>query len=472
VSRAAVIATTTLAFVLAGCGGSLVAPEDFIGTTGPAVQGTTGPVLAPGGGADPGGGAADPRDPAATAGPAGDGGGPAADVPGGATGGGSLPGVKAGSCAGLKKTTGITDKEIVLATIADVSGAVPNGFKSAFDAMNAYVAHFNSTSTICGRKLRLQTIDSGLTANGSNAASKAACTSAFATVGSFSAFDGGGAEVTAACGQPDLRASAVERARQQSPTTFMAMPMNTDQPYLQPWVWAKKKFGATAIKNSAFVYLNAGASKAIVDNWMKATAAELGYQWKKVILVDLAGVPNWNGYANQLKSAGITFVTTNLADFTPKMAAAMKQADFRPAYLSDGSVYGQKYLSGSAGAAMDGTYLWTQTALIEEAARVPEMARYQTWLERTGGDAPSYAGAEAWAAGVLFTKLATELGGKLSRATLIKAAARVRDFTANGIISPTDPGARTTAPCFTMLRIDGTRFTRVTPFPYTCGPLG
>jgi hypothetical protein len=252
----------------------------------------------------------------------------------------------------------------------------------------------------------------------------------------------------------------------------MAMPMNTDQPYLQPWVWAKQKFGARVIQDSAFVYLNAGASKAIVDNWMKATTARLGYRWKKVILVDLTGVPNWNGYANQLKSAGIKFVTTNLADFTPKMAAAFKQADYHPAYLSDGSVYGQKYLSGSDGAAMDGAYVWTQTSMIEEAGRVPEMALYQTWLKRTGGDAPSYAGAEAWAAGVLFTKLAIELGGKLSRASMIQAAGKVRRFNANGIISTTDPGARTTARCFTIMRIDGKRFTRITPFPYTCGPLG
>ncbi len=473
IRRAAVAVTVGFSFVLAGCGGSLVEPEDFIGVGGPVVQGTGGPALVPDGSADPTAGEVLPGGTATPTGNASSGGsGQVVPAPGGASSGGAAPGVRAGNCAGLKSTTGITDKEITIATIADVSGAVPNGFKSAFDAMNAYVAYFNSTSTICGRKLALRTIDSGLSANGSNAASKAACASAFAVVGSFSAFDGGGAEVTAGCGQPDLRASAVERARQQSPTTFMAMPMNTDQPYLQPWIWAKQKFGAEAIKNSGFVYLNAGASKAIVDGWMKATAKHLGYVWKKVILVDLTGVPNWNGYANQLKAAGITFVTTNLADFTPKMAAAFKQADYHPAYLSDGSVYGQKYLSGADGAAMDGTYLWTQTMMIEEADRVPEMARYQTWLQRTGGDAPSYAGAQAWAAGVLFTQLATELGGKLTRASLVQAAAKVHRFTGNGILPPTDPGARRTSGCFTIMQIVGTRFKRVTPFPYTCGPLG
>lgn len=470
--RPVVLGVGALAFVLAGCGGSLVAPEDFVGAGGAAAQGTTGPGTGEGG-TNPQDGSGVPGGGNATAG-AGPGQNPGAGGPG--TGGNPtgrpVSGVKAGSCAGLKNGNGITAKTITIATIADVSGAVPNGFKSAFDAMNAYVAYFNSTSRICGRTLRLQTIDSGLTANGSNAASKAACASAFATVGSFSAFDGGGAQVTAACGQPDLRASAVERARQQSPTTFMAMPMNTDQPYLQPWIWAKQKFGSTVIKDSAFVYLNAGASKAIVDNWMKATSRHLGYVWKKVILVDLTGVPNWNGYANQLKSAGIKFVTTNLADFTPKMAAAFKQADYHPAYLSDGSVYGQKYLSGADGDAMDGAYLWTQTTMIEEAGRVPEMAKYQTWLKRTGGDAPSYAGAQAWAAGVMFTQLATELGGKLTRASLVKAAASLHRFTGNGIIPPTDPGARRTSGCFTMMQIVGDRFKRVTPFPYTCGPLG
>jgi ABC-type branched-subunit amino acid transport system substrate-binding protein len=371
----------------------------------------------------------------------------------------------------LKNTNGITDSTIDIATVADVSGAVPNTFKSVFDAMNAYVAYFNATSSICGRKLKLHTIDSGLTANGSNSASKAACSS-FAAVGSFSAFDGGGANVTAACGQPDIRASAVERSRQQSPTTFVAMPINSDHVALQPWVWAKQKFGAAAIQDSAFVYLNAGASKAMVASYMKDTAARLGYSWKKVIVVDIAGVPNWNGYANQLKAAGIKFVTVSLADFTPKLAAAFKQADFHPAFLSDAGVYGQKYLSGSDGAALNGAYVWTQTAMIEEAGRVPEMALYQDWLKRTGGDAPTYTGAWAWAAGVLFTKLAVELGGKLSRASMVQAAARVRNFKGNGIISMTDPGARTSGPCFTIMQVDSGRFTRVTPFPYTCGPVG
>lgn len=466
--------TVVLLLALAGCGGSLVAPEDFVGAGGPVSQGTTGPATSADGTTGPGGGATTgPIGPTAPQNQptAGGGVGPGGSRPGGGYTGAPGAGVKAASCAGLRNGNGITGSTITIATIADVSGAVPNGFKSAFDAMNAYVAYFNSTSTICGRKLKLETIDSGLTANGSNSASKAACSSAFATVGSFSAFDGGGADVTAACGQPDLRASAVERARQQARTTFMAMPMNTDHIALQPWIWAKQKFGAAAVKDAAFVYLNAGASKALVQNYMKATASRLGYDWKKVIVVDIAGVPNWNGYANQLKAAGIKFVAVDLADFTPKLAAAFRQADFDPIFYSDAGVYGQKYLSGSDGAAMSGAYVWTQTAMIEEAGRVPEMALYQQWLQRTGGDAPSYSGAEAWAAGVLFTQLAAQLGGKLTRASMVQAASKVRGFTGDGIISRTDPGARTSAPCFTIMQVKGGRFTRYSPFPYTCGPL-
>ena len=110
--------------------------------------------------------------------------------------------------------------------------------------------------------------------------------------------------------------------------------------------------------------------------------------------------------------------------------------------------------------------------MIEEAGRVPEMAAYQTWLQRTGGDAPSYAGAQAWAAGVMFTLLASRLGGKQTRASVVKAAAGLHRFTGNGIIPPTDPGARRTSGCFTIMKISDGRFNRVTPFPYTCGPLG
>lgn len=464
-----------LAFAVSACGGSLVDPEDFVGVGG-AVGTTTEPgTVAPGGGVPTGAvtpGADPVAVPTGTAGQPGTGTPGTGGSPGSGSGGAAVPpGVKAASCAGFQNGTGITDSTITIGTIADRSGAVADTFKSAHDAMNAYVAFFNSTSSICGRKLKLQTYDSGLSATGSNDSSKSACSGAFALVGSFSAFDSGGAEVTQACGQPDLRASAVERSRQKASTTVQVSPIDTDHIFLQPWVWAKQKFGSATIGNAAFVYLNAGASGTIANAIIKGTTQKLGYNWKETIVVDIAGVPNWNAYANQLKSAGIKFVQTNLADFTVKLRSAFKQADYNPVFLADGSFYGPKYIQGSNAQTMDGAYAFTQTAMVEEAARIPELQLMQAWIQRTGGDPVNITAMQAWAAGRLFAQTALELGGKLTRPTLLAALRKVRKYDGNGVITPTDPGGGSTAPCATIVQVKSGRFVRITPYPYTCGPL-
>jgi ABC-type branched-subunit amino acid transport system substrate-binding protein len=398
-------------------------------------------------------------------------GGVAAQSNGGSAGTSSNLAAPASNCAGFRNGPGITSNQITIATIADVSGPVPNTFLPVEQAMTAFVDWFNSGSSICGRKLKLVFYDSGLSATGSADSSTAACSSAFALVGSLSAFDSGGANVTAGCGQPDIRATATEPARQHAPTTFEMVPIDSSHFGIEPWAWMQQKF-PSAIKDAAFVYLNAGASITISQAIMNQTAAKLGYVWKKTVVVDIAGIPNWNEYANEFKSAGIKFVSSNLADFSPNLASAFKQAGYNPIYLADNSAYGQKYVTGANGQAMEGAYSYTQTAMMEEANRVPEMARYETWLQRIGGAAPSYAGAEAWAAGVLFVKMAEQLGGRLTRASLIGALRGVTSWTGNGIVDPGNPAQGSSAPCATMMRIINGRFVRQSPFPYTCGPLG
>jgi len=65
-----------------------------------------------------------------------------------------------GSCDGFQNGPGISDSEITIGNASDISGPVPGLFESSQEAVKAYVAYFNSTSDICGRKLNLVTYDS------------------------------------------------------------------------------------------------------------------------------------------------------------------------------------------------------------------------------------------------------------------------------------------------------------------------
>jgi ABC-type branched-subunit amino acid transport system substrate-binding protein len=398
------------------------------------------------------------------------GGGSSGGAPGQATSS-PAPGTQAGSCAGFKDGPGIDAHDINIGTIADLSGAEPNVFKDAADAMNAYVAYFNSTSSICGRQLKLHLYDSGLTAAGDHSASQAACGN-FALVGSMTSFDSGGAAVTSGCGQPDIRNTATTETRFESPTTFPVYSLNPAHPFLAPWAWAKSQ-NPGMVKHAAFVYLNAGASETDAQNFIKGTEQKLGYDWQKTIVVDLTSVPNWNAYANELKSAGIQFVSSILNLDTPKLAEAFEQADYHPFYLADNSAYSQAMIgTGSQAAAMEGTYVYTQSALLSEESRNPEMQTYEEWLTRTGGGAPDAEGMFSWSAGELFTQLATELGGKLTRQSLIDAIRKVHTYTGNGLMTPMDPGQKITGRCASLLRVVHGHWVRASPSPYTCGPIG
>ncbi|MFN2562966.1 MAG: hypothetical protein ABR571_16945, partial [Jatrophihabitans sp.] len=204
--------------VLVACG-SQVPPKEFVGAEGGVgggggngAVGSQGPGAVAGAGNGTGLAAGPTKGGTGGGGTSGRGGGTGGGGGGGKSGGGGtsggggggagnpIAGVRAGSCAGFKNGPGITSSTITIANSADLSGPVPQLFKSAQTAVTAFAAYFNSTSSICGRKLKVEGLDSATSESGDQQASSSACGSAFAMVGSMGAFDAGGADTVQRCG--------------------------------------------------------------------------------------------------------------------------------------------------------------------------------------------------------------------------------------------------------------------------------
>jgi ABC-type branched-subunit amino acid transport system substrate-binding protein len=387
---------------------------------------------------------------------------------GGSSGGGATQGVQPGSCSGFKNTTGITNSTITIANVSDVSGPVPGLFKAAQAAVTAYVAYFNSTSSICGRKLKVTDLDSGTSESGDQQAAQTACSNAFATVGSMGAFDGGGASTTAGCGQPDIRAASTETARWKSPTSFGAYSLAIpDVPDAQ-FKWFKS-LGSGVASNAAFVYLNAGASSLNAQSFI-AAETKMGYNFKDKIAIDVTSVPNYNGYATQLKNDGIKYVQyIGAYQYAVKLKSAFYQAQYNPVFVMDPTAYDPGYVS--AGTPVNGTYSFVPGPLFEEANRNPQVQNYISWLQRTSGGAPNFFGVYAWSAASLFTQLAVQLGGKLTRSSLVSALKGVHNWTDNGMHPPQDVGGKITGPCSSIVQLENGKWIRKTKYPYTCGGL-
>jgi hypothetical protein len=332
------------------------------------------------------------------------------------------------------------------------------------------VAYFNSTSSICGRKLKLIGLDSGTSESGDQQAAQTACGSAFATVGSMGAFDSGGASTTAGCGQPDLRAAATETARWKCPTCFGVYSLAVPQVPEAQFDWFKK-LDSGAAKNAAFVYLNAGASSLNAKSFITAET-KMGYHFSQdhQIAIDVTSVPNYNGYANQLKSDGVKYVQyIGAYQYAVKLKSAFYQAGYNPIFVMDPTAYDPGYVS--AGKPVDGTYSFVPGPLFEEAGRDPQVQTYVSWLNRTSGGSPTFFGVYAWSAAALFTQLAVQLGGKLTRASLIAAVKGVHNWTDSGMHPPQDPGGKKTGPCSSIVQLTNGKWVRKTPYPYTCGAI-
>jgi ABC-type branched-subunit amino acid transport system substrate-binding protein len=446
--------------VLAGSGGAADAGAGGTGTggAGGAAAGTAGPAATAGSG---GGGQA-----------SGGNGGGAGGAGSGGGGGGSGGAARTCTGRGGATATGVTANEITLANASDISGPVPGLFESAQQATKAYVAYFNATQGgICGRKLKLISLDSRTDSGGDQQATIQACQKAFALVGSMSGYDQGGAQAAAGCGIPDIRTASVTSQRQRTAVSFGT---NSTKVNLFPAAvpdFFKAKYPAAAGK-AAFLYLNSDVTRQNAKSWISAYQKR-GFTWVYEQAVDISDF-NYSPYVLQMKQKGVRFVTwLGAYQQAARLAQAMRQQGFTPdVFLLDPTAYNPEYAS-QGGAAVAGTWVFINTILLEEIGSSPEMQLYRQWLSRAApGAKPTYFGMYAWAATALFVQLAAKVGPNLTRPALIQQLRGVRGYTGNGMFAAQDVGAKRSSPCAAFIRLQGGRWTRQSPSRgWTCAGL-
>ena len=387
----------------------------------------------------------------------------------GGSGGGPASGIVAGSCAGFQNGTGITNSAITVANSSDVSGPIPGLFTSAQQAVKAYLAYFNATASVCGRKINLVNLDSETSDTGNQEAETTACGEAFALVGSMSAFDDGGAQTGAKCGIPDLRAIAVNPARADSPVSFGTDSLAISQVPTSPYEYIKSTTG-DAYQHAALIYLNVGATTINGKSFLKAEQA-IGFKFVYTEAVAVTEI-NYAPFVAAMQSKGVKYVQwVGNYQNAVQLKKAMDAQNFHPVFQMDSVAYDPGFAQ-QGGADVNGIYSFIDTDMFSEASRSPEMQLYLKWLKIVApGAQPSFFGVFAWGAAELFTQEALELGGRLTRANLIAALKNVKNYTGNGLFAPMQIGAKTSPPCQTEMQLENGEWVRRTPYPFTCGSI-
>ena len=387
---------------------------------------------------------------------------------GASTGGGQAAagaGVKAASCAGFKNGPGMTDKVIKIGNSSDISGPVPGLFEAAQKATQAYIAYFNSTSSICGRKLELTKLDSKTDAGADQQSYTKLCESVFAAVGSMSAFDSGGAGVANSCGLPDMRTASVTAARNACDSCFGAQAAGAHEfSNAVPDFFVKNYHAAS--QKAAFLYLNAGAA-AENAKYQQKVEEQRGMKFLYSAGIDVSDF-NYGPYVQQMKSKGVQWVQfIGAYQQSVRLAQAMQSGDFHPQVrLYDPSVYDQNFIK-TGGAAVEGVFMFINFTPLEESQ--PELNRYKQWLQQVSpGSVPTFFGEFGWSAAKLFVEQALALGGNLSRASLIAKLKGVHAWTGGGMHGPMDVAGKHSPSCVRFMQVKGGKFVPLGSTKYTC----
>jgi ABC-type branched-subunit amino acid transport system substrate-binding protein len=390
-----------------------------------------------------------------------------AGTSGGATGGsGPTEGVTGGdvaSCAKATKATdtGVTANEITVATLADISGIQPGLFESAHQAARAATTYINSQGGICGRQIDLLPLDTKTDAGGNRAAMIDACQKAFAVVGSMSAFDEGSAAPGRECGIPDMTAITTNRLKYDAPNTFPMFP--SSGPYLgtSPAKYIAQKF-PDVVKKAAMLWLNQAVTKTNAAARMKAWES-VGYRFIYQAEVQVLEA-NYTRFVQDMRDRGVQYVSM-VSDYQSlvRLQKSMRQQGYVPKVRDwDSVAYDAGYLSQPE--VVEGSTVFVNTAMLEEASSNPEMKLYTDWLQRAApGATPDYFGIHTWSAFRLFQKLATQIGPDLTRAKLIAALKATTEWGGNGIHAPHHTGTKIPSTCNLNLVVKGGKFARLSP---------
>jgi ABC-type branched-subunit amino acid transport system substrate-binding protein len=134
--------------------------------------------------------------------------------------------------------------------------------------------------------------------------------------------------------------------------------------------------------------------------------------------------------------------------------------------MLDPSAYEPGFLK-QGGSAVNGVKFFVNFTPLDESQ--PELNLYKKWLQQVApGAQPTFFGLFAWSATKLFVEKSIQLGGKLTRASLVAAVKGTNGWTGGGMHSPMSVGSKHPPVCVRWMTVKNGQFVPYTS-KYVCG---
>jgi ABC-type branched-subunit amino acid transport system substrate-binding protein len=381
---------------------------------------------------------------------------------------------------------GVTADTIRIAVIADVDNAArPGLFQGSVDGIRAAAKFINANGGLAGgRQLQVDFIDSKLSADEARNAVIRACQEDFAIVGTSALFlnnvqpletcvDKAGQ----ATGLPDVPVLQTEIAHQCSQTSFAVIVVGLncatrDAAEKEVTVRAgTAKYYTKRNKDLHGVFTLAGDLRSTTNAALPLIAMYKSYGVESDGEFKVSGLSPQAAYTpivQEIKAKNSTYVLNNVdykANVLLRKEAQVQGVTSVKVWDCALQCYDRRTIE-EGGDAVEGQYVSLFFVPFEEAKQNKSVNNFLKNLEdRESADGFA---AQAWTAGLFFrdvvNKLAEADGNNgLTRARFLEEAAKVHEFTADGMLGPTDVGGRKIGPCGMILQIKNGKFVRVSP---------
>jgi hypothetical protein len=380
---------------------------------------------------------------------------------------------------------GVTADTIRIAVIADVDNAArPGLFQGSVDGVNAFAKFVNANGGVAGgRKVEVDFIDSKLSADEARNALVKACQEDFAIVGTTALFMNNIEPMTScvdqagrATGLPDVPVLQTEIAHQCSPISYAVIVVGLDcatRDAAQKKVTIRTgpgKYYTKRNKDLHGVFTLAGDLKSTVNAALPLVEGYKSLGVKSDGEFKVSGLSPQAAYTpivQAIKQNSSTYVLNNVdykADVFLRKEAQVQGVNTVKVWDCALQCYDRRLLE-EGGDAVEGQYVTLFFIPFEEAKQNKSVSSF---IKNVGRDNADGFGAQAWTAGLFFRDVVNkvvEADGKdgLTRARFLEEAATIHDFTADGMLGPTDVGGRKVSPCGVILQVKNGKFVRVSP---------
>jgi hypothetical protein len=370
-------------------------------------------------------------------------------------------------------TPGVTAKSIAIADGDDAGYAGSPGLNQQMtDAMKAMIAKCNELGGINGRIITGNYYDAALFNVGP--AIQGACDDKnFFLVGEGWAFDSNQEEIRLGCGLPAVPSYATSAAFAHGKDVFAPTPSPADEQTAGHLVQMAKLF-PDAVK-SAVTLVGAFTATQESRDRVVAAAVQFGWEFKSTTIeYNPVGEADWTPFVKQIQAAGAKIVYwsgTCLPNLQLFMQSAKANGLDVPV-LTEANHYEAGCAAANGDGAMNNVYVRMGQVPYEEAADSKATQDYLDLLKASGGKI-SGLGESATSAFLLWAGAASACGDTLTRECTIANLKNVHDWTGHGMFAPSDPGANHPQACSALLKLDGTKYVRVTPTKpasYDCDP--